>query len=159
MRVRDNIQLKMTELVCVILACLMTLSLPGAASAGSAAPADITKERYLIRLAAEQYLDAEKNRDFEAVYRMLAPSSAYVQTHTYEEYRAEAEASPVRIIEYRVLTIAGIRENHDRVKYPDIQWFAWVEVELKLYYRDTGHHETVNFDFTFVKVGNRWFKG
>ena len=118
-----------------------------------------TSEEAAIRNAAMKYLDAEKRRDFTAVYAMLAPSSAYVRTHTWEEYLAEARVSPIFITEYRVISITDIRENRDRKTYPAIEAFARVEVELKLFARDTSTYETINILFTFIKEGGAWLKG
>ena len=123
---------------------------------GDKSAADETQS---VRDAAGKYLDAEVRGDPDAVWGMLAPSSVYVKTHSYEEYLAEAKGLPVRVVEYRILAISGISENDDRGTYPDIQAFARVEVELKLFSRDTGTHDVVNIDFTFVKEGNRWYKG
>ena len=87
----------------------------------------------------------------QAVYDHLAPSSAYCATHDYAAYLTEAEASPVRIVAYRILNIAGIRDNEDRQAWPGVEKFARVEVDLEFRYVDTGETAQVNFDFTFLK--------
>ena len=116
-------------------------------------------ETQSVRDAAQKYLDAEVRGDRDAVWGMLAPSSVYVKTHSYEEYLAEAKGSPVSVVEYRILAISAISQNEDHGTYPDIESFARVEVELKLFSRDTGTHDVVNIDFTFVKEDNKWYKG
>ena len=125
---------------------------------GQAVSSDAT-EIDLVGEAARKYFEAEMREDFRAVYDMLAPSSDYRRTHTYKEYLAEANASDARVIDYRIIRIDGPGENTDREGYPGIQSFARVEIEVRLFYRDTGGYDTINFSFTFIKEGNRWFKG
>jgi hypothetical protein len=57
------------------------------------------QEEPTVFAAAKKYLDAEVVRDLSAVYACLAPSSVYCATHDYEAFVAEANASPVRIID------------------------------------------------------------
>ncbi|MCX5836157.1 MAG: hypothetical protein NTX62_04150 [Deltaproteobacteria bacterium] len=116
-------------------------------------------EEPAISETAKKYLDAEVKRDLEAVYGYLAPSSIYYATHDYAAYLAEAEASPVRILEYKILRIAHIRDNDDKQNFPGVEKFARVEVDMKVFYTDTGQTAEVNFDFTFIKEGGRWYKG
>ena len=99
------------------------------------------------------------NRNLKAVYDHLAPSSVYCATHDYAAYLAEAEASSVRIVAYRILNVAGIRDNGDRQAWPAVEKFAQVEVDLEFLYVDTGETTQVNFDFTFIREKGRWYKG
>lgn len=140
---------------------LILLCAPSAAmcAAEPDGPAGLSAEGLAVYRAARAYLDAELKRDLTAVYDHLAPSSVYCATHDYAAYLAEAESSPVRIVEYNILNIAGIRENEDRQAYPDVEKFARVEVDLKFLYVDTGQTAQVNFDFTFIKEKGRWYKG
>jgi hypothetical protein len=112
-----------------------------------------------INTTARKYLDAEVTRDLKTVYDLLAPSSIYCATHDYEAYLAEAKASPVRIRAYKIVRIHHIRENEDRKAFPKIDKFADVEVEMTLLYTDTRQTAEVNFSFTFIKEGGRWYKG
>jgi hypothetical protein len=141
-------------LLCLIMVCM---GISGAiAGAGNNKAAD---ETLSVRDAARTYLEGEVRGDLDAVWRMLAPSSFYVKTHSYEEYLDHARLSPVRVVEYRILAVSGVSKNQDRRTHPGIQSFARVEVELKLYSRDTNTHDIVNIEFTFVKERNRWYKG
>ncbi len=138
---------------------LIFLNMSMSCANAAAEKKDAADEAQSVRDAARKYLDAEVRGDLDAVWGMLAPSSVYAKTHSYEGYLAEVKGSPVRVVEYRILAISGIRENDDRGTYPDIQSFARVDVELRLFSRDTGTHDVVNIEFTFVKERNRWYKG
>jgi hypothetical protein len=141
---------------------LMAVCLFMAADAGEAldaAGAAAGEEKRAVEDAARYYLDAEIRRDHKVVYGMQAPSSGYLKSRTYEAYVAEAEASQVRVVKYRILNVTGLRDNHDRRAYPNIQRFVQVEVEVVLFYSDTKTYDEVNFSFTFIKEGGRWFKG
>jgi len=118
-----------------------------------------SSEESAVHERAQRYLDAEVKRDLKAVYGYLAPSSIYCSTHNYETYLAEAESSPVRILEYKIQRIAHIRDNPDKKTYPRIEKFAQVEVDMKVFYTDTQQTAEVNFDFTFIKEGGNWYKG
>jgi hypothetical protein len=112
-----------------------------------------------IDAAARKYLDAEVARELKTVYDCLAPSSIYRATHDYEAYLAEAETSPVRIREYKILRITHIRVNEDKKTYPRVEKFAQAEVDMKVFFTDTNQAAEVNFNFTFIKEGGRWYKG
>lgn len=147
------------KIVPLIIMTVIFLSMSLACPKAGVGDRGVADETQSVRDVARKYLDAEVSEDHDAVWGMLAPSSVYVKTHSYEEYLAEAKGSPVSVVEYRILAISGISENDDRATYPDIQSFARVEVELTLFSRDTGTYDVVNIDFTFVKEGNRWYKG
>jgi len=116
-------------------------------------------EEAAVYEAARKYLDAEVKRDLKAVFGCLAPSSVYRAQNTYETYLAEAEASTVRILEYKILRVHRIRENHDPKAFPKVEKFAQVEVDLKIYFSDVKKATDVNYDFTFIKEGGHWYKG
>jgi hypothetical protein len=115
-------------------------------------------EKPIIERAVREYFDAEINRDLKKVYEHLAPSSEYRFSHTYEEYLAEMESSPVRIKEYDLIEIHDLITNEDRERYPSVEKFARVEVEITFFYTDTEDNLTVNFDFRFIKERGRWYK-
>ncbi|MBW2596723.1 MAG: hypothetical protein JRC93_12295, partial [Deltaproteobacteria bacterium] len=52
-----------------------------------------------------------------------------------------------------------LRGNHDKVKYPEIEKFVRVEVDITLLYDDSNETMEVNQDFTFIKEGGKWYKG
>jgi hypothetical protein len=124
----------------------------------SGLPGESTEERE-IYAAARKYLDAEVARELRTVYDCLAPSSIYLMTHDYESYREQAEASPVRIREYKILRIAHIRINDDKQRFPHVEKFAEVEVDMNVHFIDINQAAEVNFNFTFIREGGRWYKG
>jgi len=130
---------------------LMTYWYPGQTEA-------LSLEYQEIQQAAQKYLEAEVQRNFKSVYESLAPSSEYVASHTFEAYMAEAQASPVRIVSYRILNIFQITNNPDKEKYPKIDRSAQVEADVVIRYVDTQKESMVNFAFPFVKEGEKWYK-
>jgi hypothetical protein len=115
-------------------------------------------EKPSIERAVREYFDAEIERDLKKVYESLAPSSDYRRSHTYEEYLAEMESSPVRIRAYDLIEIHDLRVNEDMVRYPSVEKFARVEMEITFFYTDTEDSTTVNFDFRFTKEKGWWYK-
>jgi hypothetical protein len=115
-------------------------------------------ESRAIHKAARHYLDAEVKRNYKDIYESLAPSSLYCASNTYEMYLAEAKTAPV-IASYKIVKISNIRVNEDRQRYPKIEKFAQVEVELVLVFKDVGQKTDVNFAFPFIKEGGVWYKG
>ncbi|PKN60826.1 MAG: hypothetical protein CVU53_01070 [Deltaproteobacteria bacterium HGW-Deltaproteobacteria-11] len=122
-------------------------------------PPGASAEEREIDAAARKYLDAEVARELKTVYDCLAPSSIYRATHDYDAYLTQTGASPVRIREYQILRITQIRVNEDKKAYPRVEKFAQVEVDMKVFFTDTNQAAEVNFNFTFIKEGGRWYKG
>jgi hypothetical protein len=145
----------------IALLIILLLFAPIGAGYGSeaAAPSGLSAEEREIHAAARKYLDAEVARDLKTVYGTLAPSSIYCTTHDYEAYLAEAGASPVRIREYKILRVKHIRINEDKQRFPQVEKFAEVEVDMKVFFTDTNQATEVNHNFTFIKEGGRWYKG
>ncbi len=119
----------------------------------------VMQEEQAIIAAAKNYLDAEIRRDLPTVYSCLAPSSVYCATHNYEAFLAEANASPVRIVGYKIIRIALIRDNEDFKNFPKVEKFAQVEVDITVFYKDTNEKGDINFGFTFIKEMGKWYKG
>jgi hypothetical protein len=117
------------------------------------------QEEPAIFEAAKKYLDAEVGRDLPTVYACLAPSSIYCATHNYEAFLAEANASPVRIVGYKIIRIDHIRDNEDLKSFPKVEKFAQVEVDIIVFYKDTNEKGDLNFGFTFIKEMGKWYKG
>lgn len=133
-------------------------SSPGTCGAPSAATAASAEEPAVLE-AAQKYFDAEVARDLRAVYGCLAPSSLYSATHDYEAFLAEANASPVRILAYKVVRISHIRNNEDLKGFPKVEKFAYVEVDIVVHYTDKNEKADVNFGLTFIKERGKWYKG
>jgi len=118
-----------------------------------------TQEEPAIFEAAKKYLDAEVGRDLPTVYACLAPSSVYCATHNYEAFLAEANASPVRIVGYKIVRISHIRDNEDLKNFPKVEKFAQVEIDIIVFYKDTKEKGDINVGFTFIKELGKWYKG
>ncbi len=146
-------------------ACAILIILFSFVSAGEGYGADAalfpgaSAEEREIDAAARKYLDAEVARELKTVYDLLAPSSIYRATYDYDAFLTEAGAAPGRIREYKILRITHIRVNEDKTTYPRVEKFAQVEVDMKVFFTDTNQAAEVNFNFTFIKEGGRWYKG
>ena len=138
----------------IAVGCILSFIYTGQEAVCAADP-----EEAAVYEAAQKYLDAEVKRDLKAVFSYLAPSSVYREQNTYETYLAEAESSSVRILEYKILRVHRIQDNHDPKAFPRVEKFAQVEVDLKIYYSDVQKAAHVNYDFTFIKEGGHWYKG
>lgn len=116
-------------------------------------------ERPRIEQALRDYFAAEMGRDYDRVYRSLAPSSDYRKTHSREDFMADMRSNPVRIVKYTVVGIYGLRPNRDQAAYPAVERFAQAEVDVELRYGDSKESTLCNYCFTFLKEGGTWFKG
>lgn len=146
-----------------MIAAAIMLGVSGFSSSGlcreSPAKTAVSSEEPAVLEAARKYFDAEVARDLPAVYRCLAPSSVYCATHDYEAFLAEAHASPVRIVGYKIVRIAHIRNNEDFKGFPHVEKFAYVEVDIVVHYTDKNEKADVNIGFTFIKERGKWYKG
>jgi len=143
-----------------ILLCVFVLAIPGICGEPSkTAKTEPQSEQTAVFEAARQYFEAEVARDLPAVYRCLAPSSAYCATHDYAAFLAEANASPVRIVGYKIVRIAHIRNNEDVKGFPSVEKYAYVEVDVVVHYIDKNEKAEVNFGFMFIKERGNWYKG
>ncbi len=43
--------------------------------------------------------------------RLFRPSSAYLRTHTYRQYLAEAQAAPYSVVAYQIVRVSYIEDN------------------------------------------------
>ncbi len=134
---------------------LLLISL-GSAWTGEAAP--LVQERQKVEKAARNYLEAEVAGDFQRVYASLYPASDYCRANDFQAYVSEAQSSPVRIVSFKILNIRIAPENPEKEKYPSLEGFARVEVDVTIRYRDSGQTSLVNYDFPFVKAEGRWYK-
>jgi hypothetical protein len=115
-------------------------------------------ERQQVEQAARAYLEAEVNRDLTAVYKSLYPDSDYCRANDFQAYLAEARSSPVRIKSFTIRRILIFEENPEKTRFPRLEGFARVEVDLMISYTDTKGHSAVNYDFPFVKEKGVWYK-
>ncbi len=138
----------------------LALILPGAffVYKGWYVPFTNEREKQAVLKAAREFLDAEVRRDYQAVYSCFAASSAYVRSYTYNEYLAQAKTSPDRVTDYRIIAVSYIQDNEDRGKYPLVEKFAQVEVEVTFINQDTKSHSDVNIGFIFMKEKGSWYK-
>lgn len=116
-------------------------------------------ERDEIRQSVQRYFTFEMNRDLENLYDCLARSSIYRQSRNYQEFLEDVRYTPVRVTKYKIVGIYHLRDNDDREAYPRVQKFVEAEIEVTLFFSDTGKTSQFNQRFTFLKEGNRWLKG
>ncbi|MCX5849579.1 MAG: hypothetical protein NTW65_09035 [Deltaproteobacteria bacterium] len=115
-------------------------------------------EKDAIEKTAHSYLKAEIEKNSRQVYALLAPSSAYKRTHSYEEFLKDiAENSPLSINEYKIIRIYRLRDNDNRQNYPGVDKFVQVEVEVT--FTHAGPNSIYNYSFTFLKEKGNWYKG
>ena len=115
-------------------------------------------EKDTIEQTVRSYLNAEIKKDSRQVYDLLAPSSDYRKSHTYEEYLKDVVANPpLSINEYKIIRIYRLRDNDNRQNYPGVDKFVQVEVEV--IFTHSGPNTVYNYSFTFLKEKGRWYKG
>lgn len=108
--------------------------------------------------AVRAFLDAEKRRDYPAVYACFAPSSEYLRTHTYEQYLAEAKAAPYHVVAYQIVRVSYIQDNKDPQTISTADRIAQVEVDVTFAYEVSKRRSVVNIGFIFLKQGGKWYK-
>ncbi|HNQ65249.1 MAG TPA: hypothetical protein PK842_09645 [Smithella sp.] len=115
-------------------------------------------EKSVIEETARNYLTAEMKKDSRQVYALLAPSSDYKKTHTYEEYLKDiAENSSAALNTCKIVRIYHLRDNHNRHNYPAVDKLVQVEVEVT--FGHAGPNSIFNYSFTFLKEKGKWYKG
>jgi len=116
------------------------------------------QETTAVLRAARSFLDAEVNRDYGSVYARLAPSSSYVRKHTYEDYAAAARSAQDRIVDYTIVRITYIHDNDNRAKWPCVEKFAQVEVDMVMLHIPSNQRSTINMGLVFLKENGTWYK-
>jgi hypothetical protein len=115
-------------------------------------------EKRSVERAANNYLKAEKEGNLNQVYTLLAPSSVYKKTHSYDQFLEEmTNHSSVKISTYRIVNISRLRDNDMRKDYPDVDKFVQVEVDVT--FEHSGENSVFNYSFTFLKEKGNWYKG
>ena len=115
-------------------------------------------EKEKIEQTAHAYLRAEIEKETKQVYDLLAPSSDYRKSHTYEAYLKDIADNPSPAIRtYRIIRIDRLRDNDNRQNYPNVDKFVQVEVEVT--FSHSGPNMIYNYCFTFLKEQGRWYKG
>ncbi len=115
-------------------------------------------EKSAIEETARNYLNAEMKKDSRQVYALLAPSSDYKKTHTYEEYLKDiAENSSAALNTCRIIRIYHLRDNDNRQNYPAVD--KLVQVEVEVIFEHAGPNSIFNYSFTFLKEKGKWYKG
>lgn len=141
-------------MACFALAMMMVLCVPGSGFCGSSKD----PEEKAVQEAARNFLDAEVRRDYPAVYACFASSSPYARSHSYEQYLADVQALPYRLVGYRIVSVNYIQDNEEKTKLPAIEKIAQVEVELKFLQEDTKDLSEINIGFVFFKERGKWYK-
>jgi len=115
-------------------------------------------EKETIKKTAHSYLDAEMKKDSRRVYALLAPSSSYKRTHSYENYLQDIKENlPLSMNDYKIIRIYKLRDNDNKENYPAVDKFVQVEVEVT--FADSAPNSIFNYSFTFLKEKGRWYKG
>ena len=115
-------------------------------------------EKDAIEITAHAYLKAEMNKNSRQIYALLAPSSDYKKTHTYDEYLKDITVnSSEPISSYKIMRIYRLRDNDNKQNYPGVDKFVQVEVELTFAHTDP--NSIYNYSFTFLKEKGKWYKG
>jgi hypothetical protein len=115
-------------------------------------------EKDAIEKTAQSYLNAEMNKDSRQVYALLAPSSDYKKTHSYEQFMKDVAGNPpLSVNAYKIVDIYRLRDNYDRKNYPGVDKFVQVEVEVT--FKHSGPDSIYNYSFTFLKEKGKWYKG
>jgi len=140
----------------LLLGLVLVISNSAVARGGETVPD--TRVRQQVEKVARNYLEAEKAGDFRRVYASLYPASEYCRANDFQAYVTEAQSSPVRIVAYKILNIRITPDEPEKERYPNVEGFARVELDLTIRYRDNGQKSLVNYDFPFVKAGGRWYK-
>ena len=138
----------------MVLVAAMVFCLPQNAFCGSLGD----REEKAVLKAARKFLDAEIRRDYPAVYACFAPSSAYVRTHNYKQYLAEAKIAPDHVVAYQIVRVNYIQNNKDPQTISTADKIAQVEVEVTFAYEGTDRRSVVNIGFIFLKEGGKWYK-
>jgi hypothetical protein len=116
------------------------------------------REKDSIEKTAHDYLRAEMKKDFRQVYTLLAPSSDYKKTHSYEAFLKDIENYPSTTIDsYKIVRIYNLRDNDMRQLYPQVEKFVQVEVDVT--FAESGPDSVFNYSFTFLKEKGNWYKG
>jgi len=137
-----------------ILAVIIFFAVPESAHCGS----QNDMEAKAVLKATRSFLDAEVRGDYQAVYACFAPSSLYIATHSYEQYREQTRQLPDRIITYRIIRVSYIQNQEDRKTYPAVDKIAQVEVEATFLHTPTQKRSEINIGFIFLKERGRWYK-
>jgi len=115
-------------------------------------------EKDSIEKSARAYFNAEMKKDSQQVYALLAPSSDYKRSHSYEAFLKDITDNPPLLInEYKIVRIDHLRNNNNRKDYPGVDKFVQVEVEV--IFTHAGPNSIYNYSFTFLKENGKWYKG
>jgi hypothetical protein len=152
MKKKTKIAIIVSAVIIAVVAVLVLWDAPGK-------KVEFIIEKVAVEKVTNAYFKAEMERDFKQVYTYLAPSSAYKKTHSYEQFLNDVDPSPVKIETYRIVDIYRLRDNDDREKYPFVDKFVQVEVDVDIRFTDTGAKSTYNYCFTFLKEKGVWYKG
>ncbi|MRR16516.1 MAG: nuclear transport factor 2 family protein [Deltaproteobacteria bacterium] len=143
-----------TALVFFVLIASLAGGFAQNASCGSAGES----EEQAVLKAVRKFLDAEIRRDYPAIFACFAPSSAYLRTHNYKQYLAEAKATPDRVVAYQIVRVSYIQANKDPQTISTADKIAQVEVEVTFAHEGASRQSVVNIGFIFLKEGGKWYK-
>lgn len=115
-------------------------------------------DRAEVLRAAKEYLDAENSGDWAKVWAMLAPSSVFKRSHTYDSFVEIIRTNPTRIQAYEIEEVLSVEDNLDRAAMPKVEKIAAVRVRVILK-DNVGPVRQRTSILTFLREGGRWYKG
>ncbi|MCX5874268.1 MAG: hypothetical protein NTY51_13700 [Deltaproteobacteria bacterium] len=111
-----------------------------------------------LQVVIKNYFEAEITRNEDQVWNLLAPSSIFKKSYSYENYLELVRLNPIRVTSYELKFPPEIKENQDKENLPNVEKIASVVVQVRLL--GEGGKETENISvFVFLFENGRWFKG
>lgn len=108
--------------------------------------------------AIKTYFEAEKRRDMQSTWEMLAPSSAFKRAYSYPFYEEMVRRNNVVVKDYQIEQIIQISDNPDPSNMPAVEKVAIVKVMVILGVSEGKdyRHESI---MTFLREAGVWYKG
>lgn len=111
-----------------------------------------------LQAVIKTYFEAEMTRNADQVWNLLAPSSIFKKSYSYENYLELIRLNPIRVTSYELKFPPEIKENQDKENLPNVEKIASVVIQVRLL--GEGGKETENISvFVFLFENGRWFKG
>jgi hypothetical protein len=115
-------------------------------------------DRAEVLQAVGEYLEAENLGDWAKVWAMLAPSSIFKRSNTYDSFLETIRTNPTRLQAYEIVGVLSVEENVDRSKVPRVEKIAAVRVLVILKDKEGPTRKRTSI-LTFLREGGRWYKG
>ena len=110
-----------------------------------------------LQTVIKDYLEAERSKNFDRMWDLLAPSSVIKRFYPYENYLAMMRLNPVRLISYELQFSPVVFENQDGQNLPNVEKIASVVVKEQLE-KESGKEVNELDVLIFVFENGRWYK-